>query len=58
LKQWASFSRVKSFIHHSEIKEGIDRCNLDIDACMKKFDARFLGRLLAHTQGKSIDYDV
>jgi hypothetical protein len=40
LRQWSSLSRVRSFIQHSEIKEGIERCNRDIDNCMKKFNVR------------------
>ncbi|CAA7267623.1 unnamed protein product [Cyclocybe aegerita] len=37
VKEWGSWSRLKSFLQQREIKDGIDRLHRDIDAAMMKF---------------------
>jgi len=38
VKEWGSWSRLKSFLQQREIKDGIDRLHRDIDAAMMKFN--------------------
>ncbi|KAF8163016.1 ras guanine nucleotide exchange factor domain-containing protein [Crassisporium funariophilum] len=38
VKEWSSWSRLKSFLQQREIKDGIDRLHRDIDAAMMKFN--------------------
>ena len=37
VKEWGSWSQLKSFLSQSEIKDGIDRLYRDIDTAMMKF---------------------
>ncbi|KAF8906062.1 hypothetical protein CPB84DRAFT_1844704 [Gymnopilus junonius] len=39
VREWATWTQLKSFLQQGEIKEGIDRLHRDIDASMMKFHA-------------------
>ncbi|KAF8892698.1 ras guanine nucleotide exchange factor domain-containing protein [Infundibulicybe gibba] len=55
VSEWASYSRLKSFLQIGEIKDGIDRLHRDIDAAMMKFNVSINMELArGHLESKAI----
>ncbi|KDR73425.1 hypothetical protein GALMADRAFT_124495 [Galerina marginata CBS 339.88] len=56
VREWSSWSQLKSFLQKKEIKDGIDRLHRDIDAAMMKFNIQMnMEMTRGHLESKAIN---